>query len=152
MYCSCVTRYTLYDTRFMMKRVKKLLQAIHALPEEARRLLAGLSFIIIAALMVFSSWNMLISSRLTSLSGETVGPAASGRASPNKIGRALTPSFPSTEYAPAKSEALSPLEGVTESFRSLQSVIGPKGKDYGGLATVPTFFGKVWRYVYEPLK
>lgn len=121
-----------------MKPLKNFLQAIRSLPEEARRLLAGLS-LVIAAIIIFSGWSMLISSRLTTLSGETVSPAAP-----------INPA--GLEYVPQGEETLSPLEGITESFRSLQSVIGPTNAGKSGLASITTFFEKAWRYVYDPLK
>lgn len=115
-----------------------ILETIRSLPEEARRLLAGLSFVI-AAIIIFSGWNMLISSRLTTLSSETVSPAASINSG----------NFENTLQG---EETLSPLEGITESFKSLRSVLGPKNEERNGLASITTFFEKAWRYVYDPLR
>lgn len=108
------------------------------MPEGARRLLAGLS-LAIAAIIIFSGWSIMIPSRLTALSGETVSPAAP-----------INPA--GLEYIPQGEETLSPLEGITESFRSLQSVIGPASTGKSGLASITTFFEKAWRYVYDPLR
>lgn len=121
-----------------MKRLQTFLETIRALPEEARRLLAGLLFVV-AAIIIFSGWSITMSSRLTVISGETVSPAT--LIGPTDL-----------EDVPQGEETLSPLEGITESFRSLQSVIGPTDTGKSGLASITTFFEKAWRYIYDPLK
>ncbi len=133
-----------------MKPLKRFLHAIHALPEEVRRFLAAFSFMIAAATL-FTGWNILIPARLASISSETINPAASIN-------------FQNPEDAQPKQEALSPLEGIGESFKSLQSIIGPRnisepspwgtpeGSGKSGLASITTFLETAWRYVYDPLR
>lgn len=120
-----------------MKPLQTFLETIRALPEEIRRFLAVFS-LVIAAIIVFFGWNIIAPYRLTTLSGETISPAAA-------------PGFQNLEDI-QKQEALSPLEGITESFKSLQFIIGPKETGRSGLASISTFLEKTWRYVYDPLK
>lgn len=116
-----------------MKQPKKFLYAIRSLPEGARRILAFVSFFL-TALLVLQGWTFLLSQRLASFSAEESVPPAAEK-----------------ETVPAANRgaaALSPAEGLTESFRALQ--LGAVAQN--GLSSAASALKIAWRYIYDPLK
>lgn len=121
-----------------MKRLNVFLEAIRALPEEVRKILAVFSFII-TAIVVFLGSGMLIVGHLNSLGAEKLIPLTTE-----------SPKEQVKENPPENQEqaALTPAEGVAESFRALG--LGAFAKD--GLSTLTGGLEYAWRYVYDPLK
>lgn len=83
-----------------MKRLQSLLESIRSLPEEGRRLLAGISFII-SVLVVFSLWGAHLSYRL------------------EKIPSGTAVAVFEPEEGEKSDETFGPAKGLAESFRSL---------------------------------
>lgn len=90
-----------------MNRPQQFLQKIQSLPEDAKKILAGAS-IVVAAFLVFSAWNMLVSQRLVALSD-------------NKSAEEILAD--KLEAFQKKEPALSPVAGITESFKSLKNLV-----------------------------
>lgn len=89
-----------------MKRLREILKAIHSLPEEARKLLAGFAFVI-SILLLFGLWNISIPYRLSSLSETSTLPTSA-------VSESVLPSE-------EENQVLTPAGGLAESFRSLGS-------------------------------
>lgn len=140
-----------------MKSLRGALRAIHNLPEEVRKLLAGF-FLLIAAVLLFNNWATSVSSDLTLVQltpAETASPAKSAGLKP---GSEISATEPATA-APA------PFESIADSVKSLEKLIkSPSANSaertetnikqkihnlnaslYGGLE-------KIWKYVYGPLQ
>lgn len=143
-----------------MKSLRRILRAIHNLPEEVRKLLAGF-FLLMAAVLLFNNWAAGVSSDLTLVQltpAETASPEKSAGPKPGS-------EISATEPAPA---APAPFESIADSVKSLEKLIkGPpadtadsskplgrevKEKVSDSVAGLYAILEKTWKYVYEPLR
>ncbi len=90
------------------------LQKIHGLPEEARKLLAGICMLV-SAIAFFGVWTSFASSRLVALAPSP----ASGTAVENPAGISQTARTASVP----EPEALSPAAGIADTLRGFQSAV-----------------------------
>jgi len=94
--------------------MRKLLQAIHALPEDVRKLLAGVC-IVASALVFFSVWGSWVSSRLV-----TLGPAPAS--STETVGQGEGVSSSPTVRVEPRTEPPSPAQGLAETFSGVRQM------------------------------
>lgn len=98
-----------------METAKELLKKIRALPENIRKLLAGLSLFIFA-LIIFVSWQSYTSSKLAGISASVqdnqINPADISVVQVND-----------NNPAPEDKPVLSPLDGLVQSLRDLKDFI-----------------------------
>lgn len=161
-----------------MKALRIILRAIHNLPEEARRLLAGF-FLLIAAILLFNNWATSVSSDLTlekiSAAQQMATPEKTAGAKPgSEISAGSVRSLEATAeiLLPGKKETGSesapampaPLESIASSIKSLEKLIKSPPANSGETEvnikqkinnlTASLYGGleKIWKYVYEPLK
>ncbi|MBI2122346.1 MAG: hypothetical protein HYT98_04460 [Candidatus Sungbacteria bacterium] len=95
-----------------MKFIVRVIEVVRDLPEEARRLIAGI-ILVIAAIFMFFSWGASTSSRLADLSGGEVSPVFD-------VGGGVRPISPEimAELPSGAREAVGPLAGIAESVKS----------------------------------
>lgn len=112
-----------------MKRILAILKQIHQWPENARTILAGLSFII-SALLVFGIWNMNLTSRLSVLTPAEVANEEKEEGSETKVGEA--------------EKVFSPIEGIGESLLYLGAILPEPPIDKETLVNeVTKFFSRI---------
>lgn len=111
--------------------IKNFFRALHTLPEDARKLLAGFCMLI-AGVAFFGIWTSFISSRLVVLAPSPASPGAVGVGGEAPVVEAPIPVFPAPGEgeggARSTPETTSPVAGIAETFRDLQkSVSGGTG-------------------------
>src|SRR3989338_10095517 len=129
-----------------MKQLSDFLEKIRSLPEEGRKLLAIILFVL-SAMLIFFVWSASMSSRISSVIQEK--PLAS-----------QTPEAVRQERPQEEETALGPLAGVTESLRSIKNVASVMSfhrgevKEAGKLLqktgeTFNTVLNKIANYLYS---
>lgn len=127
----------------MLGVLQTLLRRVHSLPEEVRKLLAGV-LIVGAALGFFGMWGPFMSSRLVAL-----GPPPTGS---NPQG-AATPSAVAGRPQPAGVHPLSPAEGIAETFYGIRQIgpIGPTSKIKHIFAAIGNAVAGSIEFLYQKL-
>ena len=121
----------------IMKRAGRVLSAIHTLPEEGRRLLALISMVVMAVLL-FSFWSFMTSSRLAQLSEpQTVDGAQSDVAA-----------------AVIDDSALTPVSGIAESLKSFAALLKPVEDETvqsvgERIKSLENFIADMWQRLYD---
>lgn len=117
--------------------MKHHLEKIHALPEDTRKVLAGLT-IVIVGLGFVSAWTSFMSSRLVTL-GTPAEQQRAGQAPGVPVARRLSPA----EIAEAKRQSPpSPVAGIAGSVSDAGKLIAPT---QGMAAGLQGFFASVGR-------
>lgn len=115
--------------------MRRILQKIHALSEDARKFLAGVT-IVVLGLGFFGVWMSFMSSRLVALGPPAKQNAAGGDTAP--VARRLSPS----EIAEQRREPPSPAAGIAASVSDAGRFLA-RGKQDGASGISGGFFASV---------
>lgn len=122
--------------------MRNFLRKIHGLPEEGRKLLAGLCMAV-AGIAFFGLWTSFVSSRLVALAPSPASaPAAQGAVGVSDV----------AQTAPAsESGALSPAEGIADTLRGFQNAVSGSAPPQGFFASVGQGLTAVAEAIYMKL-
>lgn len=124
----------------ILKRARRILHGIRSLPEEGKKLIAGVG-VVIFGILIFSLWSFTTASRLARLD----------------LQQPTVQSQSDDAAAITDNSALTPISGLGESLRSFQILLGPAASDAtGGLENSLKNLGSVavgaWQWVYDAVE
>ena len=116
--------------------MKSFFRALHAIPEDARKLMAGVVMVILV-IAFFSVWTTFVSSRLVTLSPSPTGSLSADASASEPVADRDQTIVVTREYPPAGSsasgeassdEALSPAAGIADTLRGFEHAMAGAGE------------------------
>ncbi len=102
--------------------MQTILTKIHGLPEDARKLLAGVCMVV-AAIAFFGIWTSFVSSRLVALSPGPGPSVAEGSESATGVAEEISQPAPAASEVSAAPEALSPAGGIADTMKGFADAV-----------------------------